>query len=354
MQDIDHADNLIDIIELSKNRVVAFSDAPRKGWVPITETILATIANIGEVDNRGFFRTFEMHPDDYRRWLSSKKYGSGGYTFATMWEKNRISGNARIRPLENNGPASSGFLPQPQMVAFAVVVSQMVARFDALEDKLDVLIAKVDEISRFLENQQFAQITSVIRDIRSVHASYLQTGNVGSLDWSRIQDQGRIVNELHEMMVRKIEDIREKLACTDIAGAKTALDSVRSRKLKLFVDTEYALFELYEIWTSLYLIRKFEIGEDSQSDNSQVAMQLSVLKERAEDTFDSFHDLDTIQIHGRGILEMLMKDGLVLGRYKDDQRRKKVKRLRRTCIKIIESRNQHAVEALPTLKLVAA
>lgn len=344
----------IGLFDLGENRVVALSSAERDGWVPLAGNIFSTFSKGTSAENKSFMQVFEMHPDDYQKWMSAKKYGSEGYSFATMWEDNRIAGNARIRPATVNTSSPSCTVPPSALVTFAFVASQMLARFDALEAKLDILIAKVDEISRFLEKIHFSRVTSVIREMRSVHANYLETGLVGSMDWSRIQDHGRILNELHEMVVMELEDIREKLSCTNIAGAKVTLVSVHSRKLQTLIDTEFVLIELYEIWNSLYVMRKFETSENSKWDSSAAERRLAILQERSDLMFASFNDLDKIYIHGRGIAAMLMKEGLIVGPYRDNQKREKVQRLRKKCMKIIQNRNEHIAEDLPTLRLVTA
>jgi hypothetical protein len=238
-------------------------------------------------------------------------------------------------------------------VALAVLASQILARFDALDAKLDALMSKVDEIARFLKNQNFSQVTAAIREVRNVHANYLATGKVGSVDWSRIQDHGRIISALHEMVVMELEAIRAQLACTDIAGAKAAISAVRSSEVRQLVDTEDVLVELYEHWNVLYLLRKLEAGETSQGDDMASKRRVAVLKSRTSVVFDSFEGLDMIHIHGRGIVQMLSADGLILGGRKDKEKRLKAQRLRKTCMQIVKAHPRNEVEELPVLRLVA-
>ena len=344
----------IELIDLGENRVAAVSPTPQAGWVPLAGAVLASLSKAGKSVSQGCTRIFEMHPADYQKWSSAKTYGSEGFTSATWWENNRISGNARIRPASPSATPTGGAIPQAHLVAMAVLASQILARFDALEAKLDILIAKVDEIARFLKNQNFAQVTAVIRDVRNVHASYLATCRVGSVDWSRIQDQGRIINELHEIVMMELEATREQLACTNIAGAKAALAGVRSAQLHQLIDTECVLVELYENWNALYVLRKIETGESSLGDDLASDQRVAVLKSRAAVVFASFEDLDAVRIHGRGIGAMLLSDGLFVGGRKDKKKREKVQRLRKSCIKTVQTRRQYEVEEIPVLRLVAA
>jgi|GEM_PF-7007505 len=354
MDEFDEIVESIELIDLGENRVAAVSPTPQTGWISLTGPVLASFVKAGSAAAEGCTRIFEMHPADYQQWSSAKTYGSEGFTSATWWENNRISGNARIRPASPSATPTGGAIPQVHLVATAVLASQILARFDALEAKLDILIAKVDEIVRFLKNQNFAQVTAVIRDVKNVHASYLATGRVGSVDWSRIQDQGRIINELHEIVMLELEGTREQLACSDIAGAKVALAGVRSAQLRQLIDAECVLVELYENWNALYLLRKIETGESSLGDATACDQRVAVLRSRSIEVFESFDNLDAIRIHGRGVWAMLKKDGLIIGERKDKKKRKKVQHLRKSCMKIVQSRRPYEVEEIPVLRLVAA
>jgi hypothetical protein len=344
----------VELIDLGENRVVAVSSTPRDGWFSLAAPVMASLIKTGTATNNGCAQLFQMHPVDHQKWSVAKKYGSDGFTSATWWEDRRIAGNARIRPASPSSSPSAGTVPQVHLVAVAVVASQILARFDALEAKLDALMAKVDEIARFLKNQNFSQVTAAIREVRNVHASYVATGQVGSVDWSRIQDHGRIISALHEMVVMELEAVRAQLACTDMAGAKAAISAVHSAEVRQLVDTESVLVELYEHWNALYLLRKLEAGETTQGDDMASKQRVAVLKSRASVVFDSFEDLDTIHIHGRGIVHMLSADGLILGRRKDKKKRAKAQRLRKICIQIVQAHPRYEVEELPVLRLVAA
>lgn len=357
------------LVRTGESRLTAIARGEQgSGWAALPLKLVKGLAVAMETTNtsagqtnseRLSARSFTMHPEDIAYWDNMKRYGTGGYSFGTLWGKEgKIAKNVRWQeatPGQFTPQAGNPSAPLADATAIvnAVALAQVAATLEGLTERIEELQLDLASVMRLLHLEQEAEALAAVETVADVHEQYRDSGSVGSVNWDRIAEVEQPLQRLHRQIIGELRCVGRLARLTSITEARGFLRVDVGRVADLLDLEEYVIHALAQ-WTELYVAAQCE-RDESQSHAAHPSSER--LQSRMDEAREAIEALSTAngQLPNRGAWERLRTHGFIGGALKDRKTRRKAMFLRHKVNSVASRHRGFSEEAIlrPSLVLVA-
>lgn len=241
---------------------------------------------LGEVGTQGA-ELFEMSPNSYRQYKGGQLDEVGSYFRAVLRnQKGQTSHQVELRAVQRaQGPAGANLIMAAQMMAIQ-------AQLDRIEDTLATLSESVTGIMQFLEIQQRAEIEAAIDVLKQVHTRARAARDISGTDW------GRVVG-LEQVLMKQLKGVKyelHNLLENPQFGNTPKVDCQQMERIK--PDRVIKLTRYYWLlsggvrrWNELQALRKYQEGELTDMDVSDIISKMKELRAERESILTAIDDV---------------------------------------------------------------